>query len=72
MQHVDLNKISLGLDPSLFRISDVRRFIMGSRPAMAAVEFLLMTTFPNKELRDESLTLSQAGLLNAVIVQRLK
>ncbi|XP_023659989.1 NSFL1 cofactor p47-like [Paramormyrops kingsleyae] len=54
------------------RVSDVRRFIVGSRPAMAAVEFLLMTTFPNKELRDESLTLSQAGLLNAVIVQRLK
>lgn len=39
---------------------------------MAAREFVLMTTFPNKELSDESQTLQQANLLNAVIVQRLK
>lgn len=39
---------------------------------MAAREFVLMTTFPNKELDDESQTLQQANLLNAVIVQRLK
>ncbi|KAF3824797.1 hypothetical protein GH733_010131 [Mirounga leonina] len=33
--------------------------------------FVLMTTFPNKELADESQTLKEANLLNAVIVQRL-
>ncbi|KAG7477879.1 hypothetical protein MATL_G00074270 [Megalops atlanticus] len=54
------------------RVSDVRQFIAGARPAMAAVEFVLMTTFPNKELTDESQTLKDANLLNAVIVQRLK
>lgn len=43
-----------------------------ARPSMAAVDFVLMTTFPNKELSDESETLQQANLLNAVIVQRLK
>ncbi|XP_061076381.1 NSFL1 cofactor p47-like [Conger conger] len=53
-------------------VSDVRQFVASARPAMAAVEFVLMTTFPNKELTDESQTLKDAGLLNAVIVQRLK
>uniref|UniRef100_A0A3B3RZL4 NSFL1 cofactor p47 n=1 Tax=Paramormyrops kingsleyae TaxID=1676925 RepID=A0A3B3RZL4_9TELE len=54
------------------RVSDVRQFVVGARPAMAAQEFVLMTTFPNKELMDESQTLREANLLNAVIVQRLK
>ncbi|KAM4609971.1 NSFL1 cofactor p47 [Polymixia lowei] len=53
-------------------VSDVRQFVVGARPAMAAREFVLMTTFPNKELTDESETLRDANLLNAVIVQRLK
>uniref|UniRef100_UPI003AAD0344 NSFL1 cofactor p47 isoform X2 n=1 Tax=Centroberyx gerrardi TaxID=166262 RepID=UPI003AAD0344 len=54
------------------RVSDVRQFVVGARPAMAAREFILMTTFPNKELTDESQTLRDANLLNAVIVQRLQ
>ncbi|XP_003226148.1 NSFL1 cofactor p47 [Anolis carolinensis] len=53
------------------RIRDVRLFIADARPAMAATSFVLMTTFPNKELSDEDLTLKEANLLNAVIVQRL-
>ncbi|TNN53056.1 NSFL1 cofactor p47 [Liparis tanakae] len=53
------------------RVSDVRQFVVAARPTMAAREFVLMTTFPNKELTDESQTLEQAKLLNAVIVQRL-
>ena len=54
------------------RVSDLRQFVVVARPAMAAREFILMTTFPNQELSDESKTLQQANLLNAVIVQRLK
>ncbi|CAL9703688.1 unnamed protein product [Knipowitschia caucasica] len=54
------------------RVADLRSFLVAARPSMAAQEFVLMTTFPNKELEDESLTLSDANLLNAVIVQRLK
>uniref|UniRef100_A0A3P9LDC2 NSFL1 cofactor p47 n=1 Tax=Oryzias latipes TaxID=8090 RepID=A0A3P9LDC2_ORYLA len=54
------------------RVSDLRQFVAAARPTMAAREFVLMTTFPNKELSDESQTLQQANLLNAVIVQRLK
>ncbi|KAM9296379.1 NSFL1 cofactor p47 [Gastrophryne carolinensis] len=53
------------------RIQDIRCFIVSARPAMAATSFVLMTTFPNKELTDENLTLKDANLLNAVIVQRL-
>ncbi|XP_053250607.1 NSFL1 cofactor p47 isoform X1 [Podarcis raffonei] len=53
------------------RIRDVRLFIADARPAMAATSFVLMTTFPNKELTDEDQTLKEANLLNAVIVQRL-
>uniref|UniRef100_A0A672IDB6 NSFL1 cofactor p47 n=1 Tax=Salarias fasciatus TaxID=181472 RepID=A0A672IDB6_SALFA len=53
-------------------VSDLRQFVVAARPAFAAREFVLMTTFPNKELSDESQTLQQANLLNAVIVQRLK
>ncbi|KAL7975946.1 hypothetical protein Chor_005504 [Crotalus horridus] len=52
------------------RIRDIRLFIVDARPAMAATGFVLMTTFPNKELSDEDQTLKDANLLNAVIVQR--
>ncbi|OWF54902.1 NSFL1 cofactor p47-like [Mizuhopecten yessoensis] len=54
------------------RISDIRQHIIANNPRYAGANFILMTTFPNKELSDESLTLDQGKLLNAVIVQRLK
>ncbi|XP_069739864.1 NSFL1 cofactor p47 [Narcine bancroftii] len=54
------------------RIQDVRHFIIDARPALAYSPFVLMTTFPSKELTNENETLKDANLLNAVIVQRLK
>lgn len=54
------------------RIMDVRDFIIQSRPAFAAADFVLVTTFPNKELTDENLTLQEADILNTVILQQLK
>ncbi|XP_067836201.1 NSFL1 cofactor p47-like isoform X1 [Heptranchias perlo] len=54
------------------RISDIRQFIIQHRSVFATSSFVLMTTFPNKELTDEEQTLQEAKLLNAVIVQRLK
>ncbi|KAI8783953.1 NSFL1 cofactor p47 [Biomphalaria glabrata] len=54
------------------RISDIRQHIIACYPQYAHGNFSLMTTFPNKDLQDESLTLEQANLLNAVIVQRIK
>ncbi|XP_069131958.1 NSFL1 cofactor p47-like [Argopecten irradians] len=54
------------------RISDIRQHIIANNPRYAGANFVLMTTFPNKELTDESQTLEQGKLLNAVIVQRIK
>ncbi|XP_041045542.1 NSFL1 cofactor p47-like isoform X2 [Carcharodon carcharias] len=54
------------------RISDIRQFIIQHRPTFATSSFVLMTTFPNRQLTDEEQTLQEAKLLNAVIVQRLK
>ncbi|MGH0179892.1 UNVERIFIED_CONTAM: hypothetical protein FKN15_002774 [Acipenser sinensis] len=70
--HVVLKLWKSGFSLDDGEVSDVRQFILGARPSMAAAEFVLMTTFPNKELADESQTLKDANLLNAVIVQRLK
>ncbi|XP_051467528.1 UBX domain-containing protein 2B isoform X1 [Apus apus] len=54
------------------RIKDIRDFIIQSRPEFATSDFVLVTTFPNKELTDESLTLQEADILNTVILQQLK
>ncbi|ELW71953.1 UBX domain-containing protein 2B [Tupaia chinensis] len=57
---------------STHRILDVRDFIIQSRPEFATLNFILTTSFPNKELTDESLTLQEADVLNTVILQQLK
>lgn len=54
------------------RILDVRDFIVQSRPEFATLDFILVTSFPSKELTDESLTLQEAGIINTVILQQLK
>jgi UBX domain-containing protein 1 len=53
-------------------VSDVRRYIVSARPQFANTNFVLMTTFPNRELSDEKQTLAAANLLNAVLVQKSK
>ena len=53
-------------------VGDIRTYIVGSRPQYSGATFAIMTTFPNKELTDEKLSLTDANLLNAVIVMRLK
>ncbi|XP_052571997.1 UBX domain-containing protein 2B isoform X2 [Peromyscus californicus insignis] len=57
---------------STHRILDVRDFIIQSRPEFATTDFILVTSFPSKELTDESLTLQEADILNTVILQQLK
>lgn len=51
-------------------VGNLRQFVQLSRAD--AREFLLQTTMPTNVLEDDSLTLEQAGLLNAVVVQRFK
>jgi len=53
-------------------VGDVRRYINAARPEFTASTYVLMTTFPNKELTEETASLTSAGLLNAVLVQRMK
>nr|XP_031548076.1 UBX domain-containing protein 2B [Vicugna pacos] len=57
---------------STHRILDVRDFIVQSRPEFAALDFTLVTSFPNRELADENLTLQEADILNTVVLQQLK
>ncbi|KAI8364704.1 uncharacterized protein BYT42DRAFT_165963 [Radiomyces spectabilis] len=49
-------------------VGDLRRYIEASRPGQRA--YILQTTFPVKELKDNNQTLKDAGLLNSVVVQR--
>jgi UBX domain-containing protein 1 len=52
-------------------LHDVRMFIITARPQYEIQPFVLMTAFPNKALSDESATLKELNLLNAVIIQRI-
>ncbi|XP_057283614.1 UBX domain-containing protein 2A isoform X3 [Pezoporus wallicus] len=53
------------------RISHVRDFITKYQGSEGSVPFTLTTSLPFRELRDETLTLQEAKLQNAVVVQRL-
>ena len=50
-------------------VGDLRNVVRSARPSTG--NFNLMTTFPNKVLDEETLTLADGKLLNAVIVQRM-
>ncbi|GAA5912600.1 NSFL1 cofactor p47 [Sporobolomyces salmoneus] len=51
-------------------VGDIRRYINASRPGESSASYALQTTFPSKDLEDDSVTLKDAGLLGSVIVQR--
>ncbi|XP_011498806.1 PREDICTED: NSFL1 cofactor p47-like [Ceratosolen solmsi marchali] len=53
-------------------IGDVRRYVINVRPQYALRDFNLQTTFPTKELTEESKTIEELNLQNSVIMQRLK
>ncbi|XP_035416115.1 UBX domain-containing protein 2A [Cygnus atratus] len=54
------------------RISHVRDFITKYQGSEGRVPFTLTTSLPFRELQDETLTLQEAKLQNAVVVQRLR
>lgn len=53
-------------------VQDIRQYIATARPEYLGRHFMLLTTFPNKELANDADTIAQAGLQNAAILQRLK
>jgi len=52
-------------------INDIRGFINASRAGESSRPYMLQTSFPKKDLDDVSQTIKDAGLLNAVVQQRL-
>ena len=52
-------------------VADIRRFIRASQPGSAATGYRLVTAHPRSELSDDSATIGQAGLANAVVRQEL-
>merc|ERR1712107_134642 len=53
-------------------VADLRSYINVARPQYNGVGYNLLTTFPNKEIMDDSATISSAGLVGAAVLQRLK
>ncbi|EDW01167.1 NSFL1 cofactor p47 [Drosophila grimshawi] len=53
-------------------VSDIRRFIQTARPQYSNSNFVLVSSFPTRELSDDSSTIEKAGLKNAALMQRLK
>lgn len=51
-------------------VGDIRRWINSGNPGMSSRSYVLMTTFPNKELNDEDITIKEAGLMGSVITQK--
>lgn len=65
----NVSDISFNLVSSLFyRITDVQDFV--ARSQRSCPPFVLTTSLPFRELNDKELSLEEADLANAVIVQR--
>jgi len=64
--------IDMLLQPALRSqtVGDIRRFIAISRPDIAT-SYRLLTTFPQKQLEDDTATIGDSGLANAVVMQKL-
>lgn len=53
-------------------VNDLRMYVVNSRPSYAASPFSLSTSFPSKELTNEHLTIEEAKLQGAVVIQKFK
>lgn len=53
-------------------IADLRGYINAANPGMSTRNYVLTASFPPKPLTDESQTLQDAGLLNAVVIQKFQ
>lgn len=51
-------------------VGDVYGFVNASSVTSRSRNYVLQTTFPNKELTDHGQTIKEAGLVNAVVVQK--
>jgi len=51
-------------------VGHLRGFINASRPGFAARSYTIGTTFPNRTLDDDTVSIDKAGLANSVVVMR--
>ena len=51
-------------------VGDIYGFVNSASAESRSRSYLLQTTFPNKELTEKEQTLKEAGLINAVVVQK--
>jgi len=51
-------------------VLDIRNFINASRPENLSRPYTIGTTFPNRILDDNTMSIEAAGLMNSVVVQR--
>ncbi|TGZ85282.1 SEP-domain-containing protein [Ascodesmis nigricans] len=51
-------------------VADIYNFVNAASVTSRSRNYVLQTTFPNRELRDHALTIKDAGLVNAVVVQK--
>ncbi|XP_049706302.2 NSFL1 cofactor p47 [Helicoverpa armigera] len=53
-------------------VGDLQAYVSRAEPAYQLQAFVLLTTFPSRELADPAATLAQADILNTTLLQRLK
>ena len=53
------------------KLSDLRNFLVTARPEYNAHRFLFQTSFPKKDIDNESKTLKEENLLNSVLIVKL-
>lgn len=53
-------------------VGDIRQFIETARPQFAHRTFALVSSFPTREIDDDTATIEKAGLKNAALMQRFK
>ena len=50
-------------------VADIRVYINTARPQYEGVQYMLLTTFPNKEVTDDTATVASARLVGAAGLQ---
>eukprot|EP00166_Cyanidium_caldarium_P005559 ctg_683.g251 len=68
---IDGSRLVLELNAT-HTVADLRQHIVKAHPEYASVPFDLQTPMPKRPLADERQTLAEAGLQNAVVLQRLR
>ncbi|CAH8446832.1 unnamed protein product [Heterobilharzia americana] len=66
----DGSRVVLRLNNS-HTVGDVRRAIIGERPDLASSSFSIVTSYPSRELTDDTQTLEDGSLLNSTLLVRL-